>query len=120
METQLKDLFKMAVFAFEAAAVIILFFGTLRCTLRSVGQRLQGADGLQVYRAFRQSFGRTLLLAMDLLVAADIILTVTLELSFKTLGMLGLLVVIRSALHLALEVDVGDVVQKVKLTSKSD
>ena len=39
-------------------------------------------------------------------VAADIILTVTLELSFDTLGMLGLLVLIRTFLHLILELEI--------------
>ena len=46
------------------------------------------------------------MLALDLLVAADIILTVTLDLSFETLGMLGLLVLIRTFLHFVLELEV--------------
>ena len=37
---------------------------------------------------------------------ADIILTVTLELSFETLGMLGLLVLIRTFLHFILELEI--------------
>jgi hypothetical protein len=51
--------------------------------------------------------GQTLLLALDLLVAADIILTITIDLSFETLGMLGILVVIRTLLHFVLELEVS-------------
>jgi uncharacterized membrane protein len=46
-------------------------------------------------------------MALDLLVAADIILTVTLDLSFEALGMLGLLVLIRTFLHFILELEVS-------------
>lgn len=91
---------------FEAVAVAVLIFGTLFCLGRSIRQLFQGSKPHQVYRAFRQGFGRTLMLALDLLVAADIILTVTLDLSFETLGMLGLLVLIRTFLHFVLELEV--------------
>lgn len=44
-------------------------------------------------------------MGLDLLVAADIILTVALEPSFESLGMLGLLVLIRTFLHFILELE---------------
>lgn len=102
------ELFEKAVITFEVVAVAVLIFGTLFCLGRSIRQLFQGSKPHQVYRAFRQGFGRTLMLALDLLVAADIILTVTLDLSFETLGMLGLLVLIRTFLHFVLELEVTD------------
>ena len=99
------EFFKVAVVAFEAIAVMVLIVGTLFCLGRLVRQMLQGADRRQVYRDFRESLARSLLLAVDLLVAADIILTVTLDLSLESFQVLGLLVLIRTFLHFTLELE---------------
>lgn len=100
------EVFKITVLAFETGAVLVLITGTVFWLGRCVVQLFQGAIPHQAYRVFRHGFGRTLLLALDILVAADIILTVTLDLSFETLGMLGLLVVIRTFLHFVLELEI--------------
>lgn len=100
------ELFRIAVTAFEATAVMALIIGAAFFLGRFVKEVSRTPERLEAYRRFRQGFGRTLLLALDLLVAADIILTVTLELSFETLGMLGLLVIIRTFLHFVLELEV--------------
>ena len=102
----MKEIFKISVVVFEAAAVLVLIFGTVFWLGHCIRQLVQGTKPHQAYRTFRQGFGRTLLLALDILVAADIILTVTLDLSFEALGMLGLLVVIRTFLHFVLELEV--------------
>jgi uncharacterized membrane protein len=98
--------FKMTVLAFEVAAVAVLIFGALLSFGAFIKRMIQGTEGHEAYRAFRQGFGTALLLALDLLVAADIILTVTVDLSFETLGMLGLLIFIRTFLHFVLELEV--------------
>jgi uncharacterized membrane protein len=102
---RMKELFKIAVVAFEAIAVVVLIVGTVLYIGRFVMQVLQGTDRHEAYRDFREGLGRILLLAVDLLVAADIILTVALDLSFESLGMLGLLVLIRTFLHFLLELE---------------
>jgi uncharacterized membrane protein len=106
MENRMTELFKIAVIAFEAAAVAVLLFGSILFIGRFINGILRATERHRAYREFRQGIGRTLLLALDLLVAADIILTVTLDLSFETLGMLGLLVLIRTFLHFILELEV--------------
>jgi len=99
------EFFKVAVVAFEAIAVMVLIVGAVLCIGRLVMQMFQGTDRHEVYRDFREGFGRSLLLAVDLLVAADIILTVALDLSFESFGVLGLLVLIRTFLHFTLELE---------------
>jgi uncharacterized membrane protein len=99
------EFFKVAVVAFEAIAVMVLIGGTLFCLGHLVRQMFQGADRRQAYRDFRESLARSLLLAVDLLVAADIILTVTLDLSLESFQVLGLLVLIRTFLHFTLELE---------------
>lgn len=102
----MKELFGLVVIVFEAVAVLVLIIGTVFWLGRCIRQLVQGSKPDLAYRAFRRGFGRSLLLALDILVAADIILTVTLDLSFESLGMLGLLVVIRTFLHFVLELEV--------------
>ena len=100
------ELFKIAVIAFEAVAVMVLLLGSILFIGRFINGILRATERHKAYREFRQGFGHTLLLALDLLVAADIIMTVTLELSFEALGMLGLLVLIRAFLHFILELEI--------------
>lgn len=101
------EFFKMAVVAFEAVGVAVLVFGFMLSMGRFVKRTFQGTEHHEAYRELRKSFGHTLLLALDLLVAADIILTITIDLSFETLGMLGLLLLIRTFLHFVLELEVS-------------
>jgi len=99
------EFFKVAVVAFEAIATIILIVGVVLCVGRLVKQMFQGTDRHELYRDFREGIARSLLLAVDLLVAADIILTVTLDLSLESFQVLGLLVLIRTFLHFTLELE---------------
>ena len=100
------ELFRIAYIAFETVAILVLILGTLLSMGRFIKGMRRESDRHQAYRAFRQGFGRSLMLALDFLVAADIILTVTLDLAFESLGMLGLLVLIRTFLHFVLELEV--------------
>lgn len=101
----MKEVFELTVTAFEAAAVLVLISGALFSVMRYLKRLYQGANQEQAYHDFRQGFGRGLLMALDLLVAADIILTVAVDLTFETLGMLGSLVLIRTFLHFVLELE---------------
>jgi uncharacterized membrane protein len=83
------ELFKTAAIAFEAVAVLVMILGTVFWLVLCIRQLFQEIKPHQAYRLFRKGFGRTLLLALDLLVAADIILTVTLETVILYLGNAG-------------------------------
>ncbi len=100
------ELFKMAVVAFEMFGVAALICGFLLSMGHFIRRIVAGVEPHEAFREFRKGFGYTLLMALDLLVAADIILTITIDLSFETLGMLGLLIIIRTFLHFVLEMEV--------------
>jgi hypothetical protein len=59
-----------------------------------------------VYRRFRQDLGRGILLGLEFLVAADIIRTVAVTPTLQSVAVLGLIVVIRTFLSMALQVEV--------------
>lgn len=58
------------------------------------------------YKAYRRNLGRGILLGLEFLVIGDIIGTVAVEPSFQNLGVLGLIVLIRTFLSFSLEVEI--------------
>ena len=72
-----------------------------------------GAAGLRirrrqpdVYRLFRQQLGRSILLGLELLVAADIIRTVAVTPTLASVGVLAGIVLIRTFLSFSLELEI--------------
>ncbi len=57
------------------------------------------------YRQLRQSIGRGVLLGLELLVAGDIIRTVAIAPTFTSVGLLAMIVIIRTFLSFSLEVE---------------
>jgi uncharacterized membrane protein len=60
----------------------------------------------EVYRIVRTVFGRSILLGLEFLVAADIIRTVAVQPSLENVAVLGLIVLIRTFLSFSLEVEI--------------
>jgi uncharacterized membrane protein len=87
----------------QALAVIIIvvsiIFGSVRFLLQ-LSKRVPGP-----YRGYKQLLGRSLLLALEFLVAADVIRTVLLDLTAKGMEILGALVVVRTFLSWSLVVE---------------
>ncbi len=80
-----------------ALAAYALVFGGIRL--------LQKKEPGTVFRDVRQHLGRGILLGLEFLVAADIIHTVAVELTFQTVGVLAVIVLIRTFLSFTLEVE---------------
>ena len=80
--------------------VVFIVIGTTRFLFHSLN-KIEGA-----YERYRIVLGKTLLLGLELLVAADIIQTVTLDLTLTNLVALGGLVAVRTVLGWTLTVEV--------------
>lgn len=66
----------------------------------------EGAEPMSVYRSYRQLLGRSILLGLELLVAADIIRTVAVTPTFESVGVLAIIVLIRTFLSFSLELEI--------------
>lgn len=77
--------------------VISLLFGAVRLAQR--------APSDENFREVRQGVGRGILLGLEFLVAADIVHTVAIELTFRSVGVLALIVLIRTFLSFTLDVE---------------
>ena len=90
----------------EAMAVVIIVCGVLFATasyLLYLTRRTAEADA---YTQYKVRLGKSLLLGLEVLVAGDIIRTVALEPTLLNVGILGLLVVIRTVLSWSLMVEI--------------
>lgn len=66
----------------------------------------KGSEPFSVYRSYRQLLGRSILLGLELLVAADIIRTVAVTPTFESVGVLSIIVLIRTFLSFSLELEI--------------
>lgn len=98
-------LIELTVLAIELVAVAILALGVVFSLGRAVVRRVQGRSWEAVFVEARLGLGRGLLLGLEVLIAADIILTVALELTLPNVAALGVLVLIRTFLSWAIEVE---------------
>jgi uncharacterized membrane protein len=89
---------------FELAGVAIIVFGAVAAGVLYVRAVIQHAPTR--YRAFRQNLGHAILVGLEVLVAADIIRTVAIDTTFESVGVLGLLVLVRTFLSWSLEVEI--------------
>lgn len=68
-----------------------------------------GRDPRAAYFRGREVFGRGILLALEILIAADLIRTVAVEPTLENIGVLGLIVVVRTILSFSLDVEIDGV-----------
>lgn len=92
------ELIEIVAIVVIAIAVVISLAGGLIRSFRS--------DATAAFETFKRYMARGLLIGLDLLIAADIIKTVTLEATLENVAILGLLVLIRTFLSWSLVLEV--------------
>lgn len=103
----MKGFFETAAAGVEAGGILLLLVGLSLALAHFLYRALREADKSGPYRDFRRQLGRTLLLTLEFLIASDIIYTIAVDRSFASLGMLGLLVLIRTFLSFSLELELN-------------
>jgi len=90
----------------DAAGVALIVIGAAWATGRFLLRLLRRQDADLAYRSYREGLGHTLLLGLEFLVAADIIRTVAVTPTFEQVGVLAVIVVIRTFLSWSLELEI--------------
>lgn len=91
----------------ELLGVSIIAAFTIYALVFSATRLLKREKPDPIFSQLRQRLGRGILLGLEFLVAADIIHTVAVELTFKTVGILAVVVLIRTFLSFTLEVELS-------------
>ena len=90
----------------EAAGIAVIVLGALYAAVRVLTRLAREGAGGDAYHLLRRDLARSILLGLELLVAADIIGTVAIEPNVENLLALGLIVLIRTFLSVSLEVEI--------------
>ena len=93
---------------FEALGVLVLSVG-LFWSLAAGAASWRTGGRVTAYHRLREMFGRVLLLALEIFVAADLIRTVAVAPTFENVAVLGVIVLIRTFLSVSLEVEIEGV-----------
>ena len=90
--------------AIDAAGVIVIVVGAIIATGRFVSRRPEERG--HSYQLYRQDLGRAILLGLEFLIAGDIIRTVVVAPTLENVAVLGMIVVIRTFLSTALQLEI--------------
>jgi uncharacterized membrane protein len=90
----------------EMVGIAIIVLGAIVSSLYFFWQLLNAGVLAESYQAYRANLGRGILLGLEFLIAADIIGTVAVDPTLENLGVLAIIVLIRTFLSFALEVEI--------------
>ncbi|MGB9356941.1 MAG: DUF1622 domain-containing protein [Acidimicrobiia bacterium] len=90
----------------ELAAVLAITIAVIAAIVGALHTRI-GSTWTDAFQTFKRYMGLGLLIGLDLLIAGDIIKTVTLEPTFENAAVLGLLVLIRTFLSWTIVLEVN-------------
>jgi uncharacterized membrane protein len=90
---------------FEAIGTAVLVVGLIWSVV-AASLTWRASGGRRGYQALRETFGAVLLLALEILVAADLITTVAVAPTLRNVAVLGLIVLIRTFLSVSLQVEI--------------
>ena len=88
----------------DGAGVFVIVVGVIAAVIRAGTDAQAGRP--DTYQRLRQQLGRAILLGLELLVAADIVRTVAVTPTLASVGVLGLIVLIRTFLSFSLDVEI--------------
>ncbi len=109
MQESLKLVIDRLSLLFEVAGSGIILGGFIVAIWSAAKMAMARGDGRGIYDKVRSVFGRSVLLGLEVFVAADIIRTVAVELTLQNLYVLALLVLIRTFLSWSLDVELDGV-----------
>lgn len=102
-----KELISLFGAGFDFVGVIVLVIGAILAFI-NYGMALFGRkEASMAYRHLRRDLGKAILVGLELLVAADIIRSVAIDPTFTSVGVLGLIVAVRTFLSWSLEVEIN-------------
>lgn len=95
--------------AFEYAGVAALVLGALAALFFFLSDSVTSRrlNPGQAYHNLRRNLAKAIMLGLELLVVADIIRSVAIDPTFTSVGVLGILVVVRTFLSWSLEVEIN-------------
>ncbi|WP_202902605.1 DUF1622 domain-containing protein [Rhizobium mesoamericanum] len=89
----------------EFFGVVVIVIGVVWATIIYLRDAVLGRREV-AYSRYRANLGRGILLGLEILIGADIIATIISPLTWESVGLLGLIVLIRTFLSFSLEAEI--------------
>jgi len=102
----LKSFYELAVALLEISGTVVILIGSVVATWQFFRQGQRGGYS-QAYHPFRTTLGRSILLGLEFLVAADILNSLVIAPSVEDLIVLVVLVLVRTFLSISLGVEIN-------------
>ena len=103
----IKHTIELIVSIFELAGVAVLVVGAVVAFGRFFYFLVRYRDASTAYRHLRLYLGRSTVVGLEILIAADIIRSVVIDPTFASVGVLGLIVLVRTFLSWSLDVEIN-------------
>ncbi|MDF3317334.1 DUF1622 domain-containing protein [Rhodococcus sp. C3V] len=94
---------------FEVLGVVAMVLGFLFAFVIAGRAWSRTRDGSSAFRTLRETMGAVILLGLEILVAADLVKTVTSSPSLTDAAVLGMIVLIRTVLSLSIQIEIDGV-----------
>lgn len=106
---QTEQAFINVAIVFEAAGALAMIIGALIAIVLGVRTLVRGEGGSAAFTTLRTTFGGAILLGLEVLVAADLIRTITSKPSLEDAVILGIIVLIRTILSISIQIEIEGV-----------
>ena len=93
----------------EAGGAAIMVLGGFGAFVVFASRALRPAKAHESYEELRRNLGRCILLGLEVLIIADIVRTIIVDPTIESVGVLGIIVLIRILLSFSLEVEIDGV-----------
>lgn len=98
--------FETVTIAFEVAGVAVMVVGIVVAGGLSIRKWIRSRNGAVAFKTLRDSIGLAILLGLEILVAADLVRTVTSVPSLNDAAVLAIIVLIRTVLSISLQIEI--------------
>ena len=105
----MESFFETVTRSFEVAGVVAMVLGFVVAFILGIRTWVTSRDGRAAFTTLRDSIGLSILLGLEILVAADLVRTVTSTPSLTDAVILAIIVIIRTILSFSLQIEIDGV-----------
>jgi len=103
---QFEAVFTYVAVGFEAIGALAMIVGFIIAVVLGIRSLRRGEGGTAAFQVLRTTLGSAILLGLEVLVAADLIRTITSKPSLEDAAILGLIVLIRTVLSMSIQIEI--------------